>query len=106
MKTEARLPARTLSGWTAIGDETETNGCGSGAIGTTVRDPRPSGCPATGIAAMTAGFGSMAVGKIVTMIMIMLRHHRHRFRKSMCKTDHPRNMSKKFHLLPARTFSG
>jgi hypothetical protein len=118
MKTEDRSPARTFSGWKGTGHGTETNGCGSGAIGIVLRDPRQSGCQATGIAAMTAGFGSMATGLIamtatvmligtiiVIAMIIMPRRHRHPRRGSI-KTGRPSHIAKRFPLLPVRIFSG
>jgi hypothetical protein len=109
MKTEARSPARTFSGWKAAGHGTEIIGCGSGAIGIAGRDPRPSGWQATGIAMTTAGFGSMAIGSIgmtATIMRIGMITMPHHHRQWSIKTGRPRPIAKKFPLLPARTFSG
>jgi hypothetical protein len=118
MKTGARSPARTFFGWKATGPGTGIIGNGFEAIGIVLRDPRPSGCQATGIAARTAGFGSMATGLIamtatVTLIgmtiviamIIMPRRHRHP-RCGAIKTGRLRHIAKRFPLLPVRIFSG
>jgi len=81
MKTGAHSQARIFSGWKADGHGTETVGCGSEAIGIAGRDPRQSGCRATGIAAMKVTYGSKAVGRIVILTRVMHRHlllHRQR----------------------------
>jgi hypothetical protein len=95
------------------GHGTKTVGCGSEAIGIAGRDPRHTGCQATGIAVTTAMYGSRAVGLIamteIIMLTVMIIMHllpRHRQRKWSCKTGRPSRMPKKFRLLPARTFSG
>jgi hypothetical protein len=113
MKTEVHLPARTFFGWKATGHGTETIGNGFEAIGIVVRDPRPSGCLAIGIAAMTAGFGSRAIGLTATVMLtgmiiviaMIIMAHRHP-RCGSIKTGRPNPIAKRFPLLPARIFSG